>query len=196
MAGINYEFNAHQYEPRQGAGPHPVGDFPAVIAATRIDPTKDGTGGIFVVEFETSHGNLTKRYNLWNASAKASEIAHHELSALCFATGMFNVSMSNEGAALRGMRCMIRVGLQKGEEAEQKGYVEIKKVLAPDGSEPGKGPVAPAPAPAPAPAFAQPPAAQAPAGPWGGQPASQTPAGPWGAPAADAAPAAPPWGAR
>jgi len=186
---MDYEFNAQQYEPRQGAGPHPVGDFVATISETSIVPTKDGTGGLFQVNFTTDHGKQTRRFNLWNPNTKAVEIAHHELSALCHATGVYNVSMRNDGAALHGARCKIRVGLQAGDEAKEKGYTEIKLILDMNGNEPGK---------APAPQQAAPPAAAPAAGaPWGA-PAAPPAAAPWGAAptSATALASAAPWGTK
>lgn len=207
MSGINYTFDATQYAPEQGGSAHPVGKFSATITGTAIQPTKDGTGGMFVAEYTTDQGKISHRFNLWNQSQRAVDIAHKQMSALCHAVGVFRVEMSNEGAALRGGRLVIEVGAQKGEE----GYTEVKRVFDANGNEPGK-PV-PAGPPGGSPAVGAAPQQQpAPANAWGGaptQPAPQQPApafAPQPAPAAGgwqqtAAPAAapagtPPWGAR
>jgi len=209
MSGFNYVFDATQYTPEQSAGAHPVGKFPAFVSNTEIKPTRDGGGGMFVVDFSTEQGKISMRYNLWNQNQKAVDIAHKQLCALSHATGVFRIDMSNEGAALRNARCMIEVGVQKGEE----NYVEIKKVFDVNGNEPGKAP-APAPAPSVAPQNAQPFAAPqaAPANAWGGAPATNAfgqapsaapeappasaPAWSQGTAAAPAANGAPPWGQR
>jgi hypothetical protein len=172
MSGFNYVFDATQYAPEQGGGSHPIGKFAAIISATSIKPTKENNGGMFVVEFETEGGRISSRYNLWNQSQKAVDIAHKQLSALCHATGVFRVDMSSEGASLRGQRCMIEVGLQGGEQGE-KGYTEVKKVFDPNGNEPGR-PASAASAQAFQPTRQQP---QAPVQP------QQQPAQAWGAPA-------------
>jgi len=168
---MNASFDANQFAPKQGGGGHPVGKgFDAVISNTEIKPTSSGEGGMFVVEFTTPAGRMVNRYNLWNKNAKAVEIAHGELSALCHATGVFRLDFQNDGAALRNARCKIDVGLQN--EAEPDGYVEIKKIMDANGNEPGRGPGIPA------------------------QPATQAPAAAWGAPTPAAAPApaqAPAW---
>lgn len=189
---MNYQFDANQHQPIQGVGEgHPKGKFPATITNTSIEPTKDGTGGMFVVEFNTSGGSIKNRYNLWNANAKAVEIAHRELSALCYATGVIRLDMNNDGAALRNARLQIEVDDQKDKEGKPNGYVEVKKVLDPNGNEPGKAP-------------ANQPQPQGQQGGWGGaaqqaavqqqQPPMQSnPSGGWQAPPAQSTPpAAPP----
>lgn len=150
MPPFNGSFNANQHAPKQVGESHPVGKFPFQVQHTECVQTKDQKGGMFVVTFKTPSGEIPLRYNLWNESAKAVEIAHGQLSALCHATGVFKLDWNNEGAALRGARGMIEVGYQKGQEPTQDnpngGYTEIKKVYDANGNEPGKGP-APAPQP-------------------------------------------------
>lgn len=137
-------FDATQHQPRQAVDKHPVGKFPFVIKNTECMPTKDQQGGMFVVTFESPAGQIVNRYNLWNSSAKAVEIAHGQLSALCYATGVFRLNMDNQGVELRNARGMMEVGFQKGEEPTQEkpdgGYVEIKRVYDSNGNEPGKAP--------------------------------------------------------
>jgi hypothetical protein len=146
MPPMNGSFDASQFQPRQVGEGHPVGKYPAKISSTAIEPTKDGTGGMFTVEFTTPSGSIKHRYNLWNKEPKAVEIAHGQLSALCHATGIFRLDWGNEGASLREGQCTIDVGYQKGQEPSAEnpggGYVEVKKVLDRNGNEPGKTPTA------------------------------------------------------
>lgn len=165
MAPMNYAFDATQFEPSQSVGAHPVGKFPATISNTLIKPTKAGDGGMFEVVFTTQAGSISNRYNLWNKEPKAVEIAHKELSALCYATGIFKLDFNNDGAALRNARCMIEVDKQPNSE-----YMEVKKVLDVNGNEPGRQ-SSPAPQPQQAP---QQTAGQAPMQP--------NASGGWGAP--------------
>lgn len=212
---FNAVFDANQFEPRQIGGGHPVGSkFDFEITHTEVKPTKDGSGGLFVVTFTTPAGQIDFRYNLFNQSAKAVEIAHGQFSALCRAVGRYQVDFNNDGAVLRGARGKLDVGYQKGEEptAEKPegGYVEVKRVYDAAGNEPGKAPAQPQ-------TQAQPQQASQ---PQASQPMTQQPGGGWGnaAPAGNgnaaasqpqphgnggawqpgnAAPnAAPPWGAR
>lgn len=171
-------FDASQFEPSQGGGPHPKGKFPATISNTSIKPTKSGDGGMFEVEFSTQAGAITNRYNLWNKEPKAVEIAQKQLSALCYATGIFKLDFRNDGAALRGAKLIIEVDDQKNKDGTPNGYVEVKKVYDASGNEPGKQ----TPAPATQPQQAAPAPASAPASNGGG----------WGQPDQNNAPAAAP----
>lgn len=138
-------FDAAGVKPFQFGDKHPIGRFPFQISNTSITPTKDNSGGMFVVEFTTPAGVISNRYNLWNQSEKAVEISQGQLSALCHATGIFRLDWTNDGAALRGGRGVLDVALQKGEEPD--GFVEVKKVYDSNGNEPGKGPAPAAPQP-------------------------------------------------
>lgn len=182
MPGFQGSFDANQFNPEQGGTKHPVGNkFPATISNTSIDQTKSGDGGLLNVEFVTAAGKIRKSYNLWNPSAQAVEIAQKQLSALCYATGIFKLNWENEGAALRGGRCCIDVQFQAGQEptAEklQGGYVEVSKVYDANGNEPGKAPQQQQPAmqqPNQQPAQ---PLQQQSGGGWGNQPAQPTQGG-------------------
>jgi hypothetical protein len=102
---------------------------------------------MFVVTFTTPVGQIDFRYNLFNKSPKAVEIAHGQFSALCRAVGRYQIDFNNEGAILRGARGKLDVGYQKGEEPSEAkpdgGYVEVKKVYDAAGNEPGKAPAQP-----------------------------------------------------
>ncbi len=133
-------FDANQHAPKQLGAIVPPGKWPFVISDTAIVPTKAGDGGMFVVTFNTPQGNIQMRYNLWNQSPKAVEIAHGQLSALCHATGVFKVNWPNQGAELRNAQGMIEVGLQDPDKPD--GYTEVKRVFDKNGNEPGKAPAA------------------------------------------------------
>jgi len=143
-------FDATNIPPQQGGGKHPVGNkFPFEITNTLVKSTKDGKGGIFEVELTSQFGSIKSNYNLWNESDTARKIAQQELSALCHATGRFQIDFKNDGAALRGGRGLMDIGFQKGQEPSAEkpegGYVELKKVYDVNGNEPAKaGGAAPA----------------------------------------------------
>lgn len=142
----HFQFNANQYEPSQSIGVHPPAQkVPFTISSTSIVETKDKTGAMLVVEFTSPVGSLIQRYNIHNANPKAVEIAYGQLSALCRATGIYQIDGNNECAALRGGKGLMDVGYQKGEEPDpqfpdRKGYTELKKVYDLSGNEPGKAP--------------------------------------------------------
>lgn len=167
-------FDARQHAPKQmGSATHPVGKFPFQIINTQCKPVKENDKAWYLeVEFTTPVGAIPMRYNLENPSPKAVEIAYGQLSALCHATGVFNLSYPNQGAELRGALGMVEVGYQKGEEptAEKPdgGYTEVKRVFDKAGNEPGKPPAAA-------------PAVQGNGAAWGGQPAATGANPAWGA---------------
>ena len=201
MAQLIQAFNAQQYDPTQGGGSLPVGRHPVIIESSEVKANKANDGGYLQLNVKLIDGPQTGttgayRLNLYHSNPQTAEIAHRQLSAICHCVGVFNVQDSSQ---LHNIPFIIEVGLQKGEEAAQKGYTEVKKVFDINGNEPGKaGQGAPAAQPQQQPAQggfgqqqpAQQPAAQpqgnAPA--WGGgQPAQQQPQG---APAGNA----PAWG--
>lgn len=178
MTGFNYHFDATNIPPEQMVATLAPGKFRAQVLNTLIKPTKDEDGGMFVVTFTSEGGQIDMRYNLWNNSAKAVEIAHKQLSALCHATGVFKLDMNNEGAAIRGAWCVIEVAKQANTE-----YMEVKKVFDVNGNEPGKPPTqAPTSQSNAFGAQPSPPANNAP-GQFGAGagPASPAPANAWGA---------------
>lgn len=210
----DFRFNANQHQPVQfGAGHPPATKIPFQITNTEMKETSSKTGGMLVVEFTSPAGVLINRYNVKNDNPKTVEIAMGQLSALCHATGIYNLEGANECAALRGGRGLMDVGYQKGEaptdnNPEAKGYTELKRVYDAAGNEPGK---APTPAQANAAATQAPqgqaqPLQQQPGGSWGNsqpqgqQPAQQAPnpasaGGAW-QPGNSAPAISPPWGSR
>ena len=186
MAQLIQAFNAQQYDPTQGGGSLPVGRHPVIIESSEVKANKANDGGYLQLNVKLIDGPQTGttgayRLNLYHSNPQTAEIAHRQLSAICHCVGVFNVQDSSQ---LHNIPFIIEVGLQKGEEAAQKGYTEVKKVFDINGNEPGKaGQGAPAAQPQQQPAAQggfgqQQPAAQpqgnAPA--WGGgqqQPAAQ-----------------------
>lgn len=195
-------FNAQQFDPTQGVGSLPIGKHPVIVESSEVKANKANDGGYLQLNLRITDGPQqgttgAYRLNLYHSNPQTAEIAHRQLSAICHVIGVFNVQDSQQ---LHNIPFIAEVGLQKGEEAAQKGYTEVKKVFDINGNEPGKaGQGAPAAQPQQQPAAqggfgqqqpAQQPAAQpqgnAPA--WGGgQPAQQQPQG---APAGNA----PAWG--
>lgn len=201
MAQLIQAFNAQQYDPTQGGGSLPVGRHPVIIESSEVKANKANDGGYLQLNVKLIDGPQTGttgayRLNLYHSNPQTAEIAHRQLSAICHVIGVFNVQDSQQ---LHNIPFIVEVGLQKGEEAAQKGYTEVKKVFDINGNEPGKaGQGAPAAQPQQQPAaqggFGQQQPAQQPQQPqgnapaWGGgQPAQQQPQG---APAGNA----PAWG--
>lgn len=180
-------FDARTVQPSQGMEGHPPGRFPFTITNTYAKENSAQTGAMLVVELTSDVGRIENRYNIWNNSAKAVEIAQKELSALCHAVNIFRVTfprlpdnsydMANAARELRGGRGIMEVAPQTDKEGKPNGYMEVKKVLDANGNEPGKSGSAPQPQ--------QPQQAQN--NNWGGnqqpqpsQPMTQQPQGGWG----------------
>ena len=175
MAQLIQAFNAQQYDPTQGGGNLPVGRHPSIIESSEVKANKANDGGYLQLNVKLIDGPQTGttgayRLNLYHSNPQTAEIAHRQLSAICHCVGVFNVQDSGQ---LHNIPFIIEVGLQKGEEAAQKGYTEVKKVFDINGNEPGKaGQGAPAAQPQQQPAQG--------GGAWGGQPAQQPAAQPQG----------------
>lgn len=181
-------FNAQMYEPVQGGSKHPIGLFPFMIENTQIVPSKDEKSGMFRVTFKSPAGSIDNNYNLWHENAQTVEIAHKQLSALCHATGRFQVNMANQGRELVGAQGTMEIGWQKNQEPGSEkggpngGYVEVKKVMDTAGNEPGKSNAAPNQPQQQAGWGTPQQPAQAPQQPVQGQPMQQQPGGGWSAP--------------
>ena len=76
-------FNANQYEPNQGMSSHPPAlKVPFQITNTAIKENSAKDGGYYEVELTSNLGSVIHRYNIWNKTPKAVEIAYGQLSAL------------------------------------------------------------------------------------------------------------------
>lgn len=159
MTQLLNAFNPMEHDPSQGAGQWPLGKHPVIIEGAEVKPTKDNSSGYLEFTLRVTDGpnaghSGAYRLNLYNQSAKAAEIAHRQLSAICHVTQTFQLGADGtQLSALFGKPFVVDVGYQKGEEPgpnnpDAKGYTEIKRVFDIQGNEPGKqGQAAPAQAP-------------------------------------------------
>lgn len=137
---LNGGFNAHGIDPSQGVGQLPIGRHLVEVIRTEIKANSANTGGylmfiLSIVDGPNAGLEGPHRFNLYNASEEAKNIAQRQFSAVCHVTGIMEVQDSDQ---FLGARYFVEVGLQKGEEAKEKGYTEIKKVYDINGNEPGK----------------------------------------------------------
>lgn len=135
-------YNANNYQPIQDVGSsHPPGRFQAMISGAEIKQNKEQTGGFLAVEFTTPAGKIVNRYNLWNKSEAAVDIARKQLSCLCRAVGRYELNFDNQqlpAYGLGGGQCQIEVVPQKDKEGKETGYTEIKMILDMAGNDPAK----------------------------------------------------------
>lgn len=142
------DFDARSVQPQQGIGAHPPGMFDFIISHTYLKETKDGQGLMLVVEFTTPAGKIDNRYNIYNKSQQAMDIAQKELSALCHAVSVYNLrypknpdgSPIYDRAAmeLRNARGRIEVAPQM-KDGQPTQFMEIKTIFDTQGNAPGKG---------------------------------------------------------
>lgn len=142
-------FNPMDYDPTQGGGSWPLGKHPVMIESAEVKATQDNQSGYLQLNCVITDGpnagfKGAYRLNLYNQSAKAAEIAHRQLSAICHVTQTFQLGHDGtQVSALFGKPFVVEVGYQKGEEPgpnnpDAKGYTEIKRVFDMGGNEPGK----------------------------------------------------------
>lgn len=130
-------FNAHNVEPNADFDPIPAGKYLAVITASEMKPTKNGSGQFLELTFQVIEGQyknrlLWSRLNLDNPSAQAVQIARGELSAICRAVGVMTPKDSVE---LHNLPLMVTVKCKNREDTgdvvnEIKGYAKKEAVSA------------------------------------------------------------------
>lgn len=138
MATIN--FDATTVEPSTGFNPIPIGDYHCVITENEMKPTRTGNGQYLQLTFEIIEGEYTGRkiwgrYNLENPNQQAVEIARKDLSAICRAV---NVMQLTDTVQLLNIPLVLKIGVKKNKETEEmenviKGY-KAKADYAPSAS--------------------------------------------------------------
>jgi hypothetical protein len=185
MPALQQPFNSSQFDPATGFSQLPVGEHPVIIVASSIDGNKNQTGGYVKLSVKAIDGpanglSMDWRLNLYNASQKAAEIAHRQLSAICHAVGVPAFQQTEE---LHGKPFVVIVQPQKEDDK----YNEISgcKYINGEQIKPGQYGVAGGQAPVQG-------------GAWGGQPQgqqqpqAQQPQGAWGGAQAQGQPQQPP----
>lgn len=101
MSGTFQPFNPMAYDPSQSAYSHvPPGRYKLVISSADIRQNGAQTGGgiyfdLKVVDGPEAGSVIQDVVNLWNANAKAVEIAQKRLSAYCHVTGRGNQMLNH-----------------------------------------------------------------------------------------------------
>lgn len=95
-------FDASKVEPDQGRiGALPKGWYKTMVEKTELKLTNDGAGQIFNVMFTVVDGlhkgaKFFNGFNVVNNSEKATEIGHKQLSALCHAVGVLQMTDTDQ----------------------------------------------------------------------------------------------------
>ena len=92
-----FSFNASEVEPSTGFALIPAGDYIAVITDAELQDNKAGNGRFIKMEFEIVEGEYSGRklwtnLNVEHPNAEAVKIARAELSAICRAVNVMNLS--------------------------------------------------------------------------------------------------------
>lgn len=132
-------FDSSQYDDMNDFTPLPAGKYPAHIVNSDIKTTLSGTGKYIKLEIEVLSGDFKGRkifnnLNIENPSKEAVEIAQRELATLCRATGVLNLTDTNQ---LHNIPFMITVKIQpaKGDYPPQNavtGYASFRGLGQPE----------------------------------------------------------------
>ncbi len=133
MANLN-GFNANDVEPANDFDPIPAGTYLAVITASEVKPTKDGTGEYLELSFQIIEGDyqnrlLWARLSLSHPKDIVSRIARSQLADICKAVGVLK---PNDSAELHNLPLLIDVRLKKRKDTgdivnEIKKYISRKR---------------------------------------------------------------------
>lgn len=135
-------FDATQYNPEQGVGQLSVGRHLVIIEKDEIKKANGSDGGYLQFDLKGVGDSQAEsgayRLNLYNNNPKTVEIAHRQLSAVCYAVGVLGIN--GDTSVLHGLPFQVEVAYQKGHNPktdgdEAKGYTEIKRVYTASGEE-------------------------------------------------------------
>ena len=149
MANMN-GFNANEVQPANDFDPIPAGTYLAVITASEVKPTKDGTGEYLELSFQILEGDyqnrlLWARLSLSHPKDIVSRIARSQLADICKAVGVLK---PNDSAELHNLPLIIDVRLKKRKDTgdivnEIKKYTSRKRSSTQNTSSPHNGTVPP-----------------------------------------------------
>jgi hypothetical protein len=97
-----FHFNAREVEPDQGGiGAIPAGWYKTMVTKTEMKPTADGAGQYIAMVLQVLDGtykgsNFFTNFNVINNSEKAVEIGRKQLSALCHATNVLDMTDTDQ----------------------------------------------------------------------------------------------------
>jgi len=129
-------FDANKVEPNTVFDAIPAGDYPVIIADSKMRDTKDGKGKMLELKLQIvqqgkyMNRTLFDRLNLKNANEQAVQIAQGTLSAICRAV---NVLTPKDSAELHNkpLVATVKLGEYNGNpKNEIKGYKPLDKKTA------------------------------------------------------------------
>lgn len=135
---VQFGFNAQEHEPSKALEPLPNGWYDASIEKSEIKPTKDQSGAYIQLVYNILTGDHSGRkvfhnLNVQNQNPQAVEIANKELSAICYSTGVMNVSDTSQ---LHNIPHRIKIAIVQGQNGPQN---SVKGFRDQNDNEPGEG---------------------------------------------------------
>jgi hypothetical protein len=129
MAQLDQVFDATHVDPTPRFDPIPAGDYPVIITESQFKYTKDNNGQYLELRLEVQSGEFAgrlvfDRLNLFNHNRQAVEIAQRQLSQICHAVGVMQITDS-EQLHYKPLMAMVKVRAASGQydaSNEVKGY--------------------------------------------------------------------------
>lgn len=132
-------FNANEVEPSSAYELLPAGDYIAMITSSETKATNSGTGSYIKLRFDIVDGAgkgrvIFTNLNMWNQNPTAVEIAQKDLSAICRAVNVMQLSDSSQ---LHDRPMIIKVGIQPAKDGYEasnaiKGYKPLNEAKQPN----------------------------------------------------------------
>ena len=121
-------FDATGVAPQQSLDAIPAGIYTAAVTESEVLPTKSGSGEMLRLTWDVLDGPMKgrkvfDRINISNQNPKAEEIGQRQLSTLCHAVGVLQLS---DSAQLHGRPCAIRVTVRVDESGQYAPQNEVK----------------------------------------------------------------------
>lgn len=132
------QFDATQYNPEQGIGHLPIGRHLVIIEADEIKKAKESQGGYLQLNLKCVQGDAqgqghAYRLNLYNNNPQTVDIAHRQLSAVCYAVGVLGIN--GDTSVIHNLPFQVDVVAGRSDEAKEKGWTEVAKVYTANGEE-------------------------------------------------------------
>lgn len=109
----------------------PAGDYRVIMTESERKPTKDGKSHLLNCKFQILDGPMKNRtffdrFNLWNASEKATLIAQQQFKKVCEAV---NVMTPKDSSQLHGKPLMCRLAVKEYQGKDQNEVKAYKAAL-------------------------------------------------------------------
>jgi hypothetical protein len=150
MAQLPQAYNPADHEAQQSVDIMPACEYPMIISADEMKPTKAGNGSYLALTLEIIDGTFKGRkiwanLNLDNPNATAVEIAQRELKSICDAVGFSGVIDDTAVLHNRPFLGKLKIkpaSMQYEERNEMEGYARLNGA-PPAPSQPYRDPVQP-----------------------------------------------------